>query len=188
MEKEDFLEENYIKEEIIVNIVWANVFGIIILIIVILLFGIPFYFLWSDKWSIQIINPIMGSASQHIMALKKLAITLLILYPLTAIHGIFIVIFAKNRFKSIKFGIAPARKLFSPYCHSKEKLKINYYKIVIMMPLIIMGIIPTIISIIIWIFDHPILIPANWQRRSLLRKVLLYSPTSQIIGTLCAIR
>jgi len=154
MENEDFLEENYIKEEITINIVWANIFGVIVLVIAILLFGIPFYFLWSEKFmNIKIINPIMGSPSQKIMAFKNIAISLLILFPLIVIHelihGIFILVFAKNRLKSIKFGIMPASKLFTPYCHCMEKLKINHYKIVVIMPLIIMGIIPTIISIII---------------------------------------
>jgi len=154
MENRDFLEENYIKGEIIVNIVWANIFGVIVLIIAILLFGIPFYILWHEKFlNVQMINLIMNSPAQIIMAVKNLAIYLLILFILIVIHelihGIFISIFAKNRFKSVKFGIAPARKLFSPYCHSKEKLKINHYRIVVIMPLIIMGIIPTIISIII---------------------------------------
>jgi hypothetical protein len=154
MENEDFLEENYIKEEIIINIVWANIFSIIVLIIAILLFGIPFYFLWHEKIiNIQIINPMKISLDQIIFIGKYLAIYLLVLVSIVffheLIHGIFVLIYAKNGFKSIKFGIMPAEKLFTPYCHCKEKLKIEHYRIVIIMPLIIMGIIPAIISIII---------------------------------------
>jgi len=143
MKNEVFLEDNYTKEEIIVNIVWANIFGVIVLIIAILLFGIPFYSLWHEK----IIN------IQKIMAIKNFAIYLLLLFSLIfiheLIHGIFFIIFTKNKLKSIKFGFMSAKKLFTPYCHCREKLKIRHYRIAIIMPLIIMGIIPTITSIII---------------------------------------
>jgi hypothetical protein len=154
MENENFLGENYIKEEIIINIVWANIFSIIVLIAAILLFGIPFYFLWHEKiTNIQIINPMEITIDQILIVGKYTAIYLLVLVSIVffheLIHGIFILIYAKNGFKSIKFGIMPAEKLFTPYCHCKELLKIKHYRIVIIMPLMIMGIIPTIISIII---------------------------------------
>jgi len=150
MENEIFLEENYIKEEITVNIVWANIFGVIVLVMAILLFGIPFYFLWHENFTnIQIIN----LPNQSIMAVKNLAIFLLFFFTLIfiheLIHGIFFFIFVKNKIKSIKFGIMPADKLFTPYCHCREKLRIDHYRIAIMMPLIIMGIIPSIFSMII---------------------------------------
>jgi len=154
MENEVFLEDNYSKEEIIVNIVWANIFGVFVLIIAILLFGIPFYSLWHEKFiNIQIINSIINSSTQIIMAIKYFAIYLLLLFSLIfiheLIHGISFIIFTKNKLKSIKFGFMSVKKLFTPYCHCREKLKIRHYRIAIMMPLIIMGIIPTITSIII---------------------------------------
>jgi hypothetical protein len=40
-------------------------------------------------------------------------------------------------------------KLFSPFCIPKEILKINHWRIAVIMPLVIMGIIPAIISIFI---------------------------------------
>ena len=154
MKNEVFLEENYTKEEIIVNIVWANIFVVIVLIISIILFGIPFYSLWHEKFmNIKIINLIINSPIQIIITIKNFAIYLLILFSTIfiheLIHGIFFIIFSKNKFKSIKFGFMSVKKLFTPYCHCREKIKINHYRIAIIMPLIIMGIIPTIISIII---------------------------------------
>jgi hypothetical protein len=154
MENKDFLEEDYIKEERIINAIWANIFGLIVLATAILVFGVPFYFLWPEKFAnIQIINPIMRSNEEKIMIVKNIGISFLILLPLIGlhelIHGVFFLIFTRNKFKSIKFGIMPASKLFSPYCHCNERLKINHYRIATIMPLIIMGFIPTIISIII---------------------------------------
>jgi len=43
----------------------------------------------------------------------------------------------------------PKEKLFSPYCHCIEILKINHYRLAAIMPTIILGIIPVIISILI---------------------------------------
>ena len=49
--------------------------------------------------------------------------------------------------RSIKFGIS--WKLLTPYCHCKESLTIEDYRIVLLTPLIILGIIPTFIGLII---------------------------------------
>jgi len=55
--------------------------------------------------------------------------------------------FSKQGMKSIKFGIS--WKLLTPYCHCKEPLTVRDYRIVLLSPLIILGIIPTIIGLII---------------------------------------
>ena len=63
------------------------------------------------------------------------------------IHGFFAMKFSKQGMKSIKFGIY--WKFFTPYCHCKEPLTVSDYRIVLLSPLIILGIIPTIIGLII---------------------------------------
>ncbi len=63
------------------------------------------------------------------------------------LHGVTWGYFASNGMKSIKFGIK--WKFLTPYCHCKEPLKVKHYKIGGMMPLILMGIIPTIIGLIL---------------------------------------
>jgi hypothetical protein len=37
--------ENYKKEKLTIDLVWANIFGILILIPIALIFGLPFYFI-----------------------------------------------------------------------------------------------------------------------------------------------
>ena len=61
------------------------------------------------------------------------------------LHGFTWGYFVPNGMKSIKFRI----KWLTPYCHCKEPMKVKHYKIGAAMPLIIMGIIPTIIGLII---------------------------------------
>ncbi len=63
------------------------------------------------------------------------------------LHGLTWGYFATNGLKSIKFGVK--WKFLTPYCHCKEPLKVKHYKIGGAMPLIIMGIIPSIIGLII---------------------------------------
>ncbi|MDA3952242.1 MAG: DUF3267 domain-containing protein [Bacteroidales bacterium] len=58
------------------------------------------------------------------------------------LHGITWALFTKGGFKSIKFGING----ITPYCHCKEPLKVKHYVLGGIMPLIIMGIIPSIIG------------------------------------------
>jgi len=63
------------------------------------------------------------------------------------LHGLTWGHFASRGLKSIKFGVK--WKYLTPYCHCKEPLKVKHYKIGGAMPLVIMGIIPSIIGIII---------------------------------------
>ncbi|SHE83098.1 Putative zincin peptidase [Mariniphaga anaerophila] len=63
------------------------------------------------------------------------------------LHGLTWGYFANNGFKSIRFGVK--WKFLTPYCHCKEPLKVKHYKIGAAMPLIIMGIIPSIIGFVI---------------------------------------
>jgi len=62
------------------------------------------------------------------------------------LHGLTWGYFASNGLKSIKFGVK--WKFLTPYCHCKEPLKVKHYKIGGAMPLIVMGIIPSIIGLI----------------------------------------
>lgn len=61
------------------------------------------------------------------------------------LHGLTWGYFAPNRMKSIKFGI----KMFTPYCHCTEPLKVKHYRIGGAMPLLLLGIVPSIIGLII---------------------------------------
>lgn len=63
------------------------------------------------------------------------------------LHGLTWGYFASNGFKSIKYGIE--WKYLTPYCHCTEPLKVKHYKIGVAMPLIVMGIIPSIIGLIL---------------------------------------
>lgn len=62
------------------------------------------------------------------------------------IHGIFFALFAAYGFQSIKFGVL--WKMLTPYFHCKEPLKIKHYKIGVLAPLVILGIVPAVLSFV----------------------------------------
>jgi hypothetical protein len=70
------------------------------------------------------------------------------------IHGIFWAIFAKDGFRSIKFGIL--KQYLTPYCHCKEPLKVKHYITGAIMPAILLGFLPLILSLVYgslgWLF------------------------------------
>ena len=146
----NFDEENYVEEKVTINIIWANIFGFIVLAVAIVLYGIPFFLVWlGNPPASGLVNTSMDLQIRLLNIVIVLIITILGTVAHELIHGIFFTLFAENKFKSVKFGILPASKLFSPYCHCKDKLRRNHYMICSIMPLIIVGIIPAIISIII---------------------------------------
>ena len=145
-----FIEENYAKEEVKINAIWANVFAFIVLAIAVVLFGIPFFMIWlRNVPMIRIYDTAISVQTRLINFAIGMLVLILGFIAHELIHGLFFALFAENRFKSIKFGILPPSKLFSPYCHCKEKLRINHYRIGAIMPLVILGIVPAVISIII---------------------------------------
>ena len=144
---ESLNEENYIKEKKVINIVWANVFGIIVFILALLIFGIPYIFIWKSHGMDFTLFPIIENTYIRLILFLPIFIIGIIFHEF--IHGLFFAIFSEKKFKSIKYGIMPKEKLFTPYCHCTEILKINHYRIAAIMPTIILGIIPAGISLLL---------------------------------------
>jgi hypothetical protein len=132
--------ENYHKEEFAVSFLKANLFSILLLIPIILLFELPYFLIWGNNFTEHFRTYL--TFPQMMLALIVCLVLGIIAHEL--IHGIVFAKYAKNGFKSIKFGIAK----FTPYCHCKEPLLLKHYLIGGLMPTIILGIIPFIISII----------------------------------------
>lgn len=135
--------EGYKTERLTIDLVKANLFGIFLIIPIIIVYGIPFYFIWGNNVNIL-------EMSMKILDIGSLRILLIMVFGIIiheVIHGLTWAKFAKNGFKSIKFGIL--WKMITPYCHCKEPLKVKHYIIGALTPGIILGIIPAIISLFI---------------------------------------
>jgi hypothetical protein len=146
-EKKEFNPENYTQERLTIDVVWANIFAIILFIPAIILYGLPYYLIWvkevgfSDyRESIHSSNTLSASAIFLIALVVGVVVHELI-------HGVFWAHYAKDGFKSIQFGVM--LKMLTPYCHCKAPLKVKHYIIGAIMPAILLGVIPGIIAVCI---------------------------------------
>ncbi len=64
-----------------------------------------------------------------------------------AVHGVFFALFAKEGFKSVKFGVL--WKYLAPYAHCKEPLRVPQYTIALLSPLVVTGLVPALYALII---------------------------------------
>ena len=136
-------QENYKKEKVTIDVVWANIFGIILLIPIVLIYGLPYYLIWVEK------NP-FSDFTLNAFAINGSILFLTMIIGIVAhelIHGLAWSIFARNGFKSIKFGVL--WKIITPYCHCKEPLRVDHYITGAIMPAIILGLIPAIAAIFV---------------------------------------
>lgn len=133
--------ENYEKEMLTIDLVKANVKALYYLIFFAVIFAVPYLLIWgfNSKPLFETGNKIIDYAFPFL-----LFVTGIILHEL--VHGIFFARYAKNGFRSVKFGIM--WKALAPYAHCKEPLKIKQYTIALLTPLIFVGIIPAIIGLI----------------------------------------
>jgi len=138
---------NYKKEKLTINLIWANIFGLLILIPIILIFGTPYYLIWNPTFDIKEIFESLGPKGIGISFVMVYVILLLGVVIHELIHGITWARYTKNGFKSLKFGVL--WKMLTPYCHCKEPLNVKQYIAGAIAPAIILGLIPSVIGIII---------------------------------------
>lgn len=126
--------DDYIKEKKIIDIYKASKLALILFVVIGLLFGTLFYIIWM---------PELKSSWQDILVFMLLLTGGIVLHEL--IHGLFFGLFAKHKFRSIRFGVL--WEYLTPYCHCTEPLKLRHYVIGALMPAFIIGLIPTIVSL-----------------------------------------
>lgn len=127
------------KKEITLDAAKANTKAKIFIIPIIIIFGVPYYLIWNGNlW-----NEFMYIVHDNIVITLLFLLLGTVLHEL--IHGFIWSIFLKNGFKSIKFGVV--WKSLTPYCHSKEPLKLKHYRLGGIMPCILLGLIPSSISL-----------------------------------------
>lgn len=140
---------NYEQEIKIIPMVKANLISLILILPSFLLLGIPYILVWDfgslSQSLLESFHPFAHeNGTSFILEFVYLGLGV-IAHEL--IHGLTWAFFAKSGFKSIKFGVF--WRMLSPYCHCSEPLKLNNYKIGILMPTFIVALIPGIISIIL---------------------------------------
>jgi hypothetical protein len=111
----------------------ANLYALLFFLPVALLMIIPYFLL--HKFDKDMIGHFKGTdAVWFIMAL----FTGILVHE--AIHGLFLGYFSPSGYKSISFGVH--WKMLTPYCHCSDALQAKHYRIGLMMPLVLLGLLP----------------------------------------------
>lgn len=116
----------------------TNLIALLLMIPILIILLSPFIWIWSYE-SFEVSRRIF------IFYLLPLILVGIIVHEL--LHGISWAFYSPKGIRSIKFGFN--WKFLTPYCHCKEPLKVQHYRIGVAMPLLILGIIPSVIAIVI---------------------------------------
>jgi len=148
--------EDFKKEKLTIDLLKANLYAIFAIIPILIIYGLPFYFLWRNTFSKIALKSFINEFSFGILG-NFISILLVItvgtvLHEL--IHGITWAKYTENGFKSIRFGIM--WRMLTPYCHCVEPLKVKHYILGAIMPTIILGFLPFVFSLVtgnlLWLF------------------------------------
>jgi hypothetical protein len=119
----------------------VNLIALGMLLPLAILLGTPYIVLFGFK-SFSFSNLHLISVFQNALYFILFFIGGIVLHEL--LHGAVWALFAKNKWKSISFGIK--WEYFTPYCHCNEALKTKHFILGAIMPCIVMGLAPVIIS------------------------------------------
>lgn len=139
------MTENYKQEELTINMSRAHLVALFYFIFFFIVFGVPYFFFWIKKMTIENYRSVALDFGTYAL-LKVLVVLLLGIIAHELIHGITWARFVKKGFKSISFGVA--WKYMSPYCHCNEPLTVKHYLIGAIMPGIVLGIVPSLLSLL----------------------------------------
>ena len=135
--KEAHIRDGYAVKELTIGIVKANVYAILMALPLCLVTVIPF--IWVNRGKLYFEGNPLVSMVLYVIVLA----VLIVVHEL--IHGLTWSIFAEDHFKSIEFGFM--KEYMTPYCTCTVPLKKGAYIAGALMPLVILGIIPSVIAI-----------------------------------------
>ena len=134
----DLTGQGYKRTELTIGIKTANTFAVIMGIpLAVIAIGLFFIINRNREWK--------GVSSTDLWILAVIFFVMIAVHEL--IHGVTWAIFTENHFKDIEFGFI--KENFTPYCSCTRPLSRWEYILGAMMPLIILGIIPSIAGICI---------------------------------------
>ncbi|MBP3891594.1 MAG: DUF3267 domain-containing protein [Solobacterium sp.] len=134
-------QEGYVKYDLTTSVEKANMLGALYGLIVAIPFIVIFFF--GNKSSAIIFEE---NFFRNWIIFFVTMLLLIVVHEL--IHGFTWAMFAKSHFKAIEFGVI--WKMLTPYCTCKEPLNRTQYMLGTLMPCIVLGILPCVIS---W-FNH----------------------------------
>ncbi len=130
------------KYEVTIDLMRANKFGVVLMIGTFVVLGGLYALIWQEKIveDIRSVRFGMGMALYMLLMIVSLGIHELI-------HGATWASQVKGGWKTISFGVI--WKGLALYCHCTEPMNVAKYRIGALMPLIVQGIIPSIVALAI---------------------------------------
>jgi Putative zincin peptidase len=122
--------ENYKKRDLSISIWLANFYAIVIIFPI----TAALFFMYSLVWGMPRIN----------IKYSYFLILLLGTFLHELIHALTAARYSKEGMKSIKLGIS--WKFLTPYCHCEEPLKLKNYRLVLLSPFYLLGVLPAIVG------------------------------------------
>ena len=126
--------QGYARKDLIVSILWANVFAVI-LTVPLLVLGVLLFIRRSE-----------GSVQMTVLQFLLLFVAyfaLVVVHEL--VHGLTWACFSRHHWKDIEFGIM--RDSLTPYCTCGAPLPKGSYILGALMPLILLGLLPTALAL-----------------------------------------
>ncbi|MGR5967032.1 DUF3267 domain-containing protein [Bacillus cereus] len=127
---------NLSKNDATITVEKANKIMIFFSIIIILFV----FFLYKYIWGVYI-----WTNSIQFVLICLISFVFILIHEL--LHAIGFYFFGKVNWSDIKFGVI--WNSLTPYAHCRKKMNINAYRISILMPIVILGILPTFIGLVI---------------------------------------
>jgi hypothetical protein len=80
------------------------------------------------------------------------------------LHALVFGMFARGGYKSVKFGVE--KRTFTPYCHCTTPIRVQYYRVGALMPLLVLGLTPFVVALFtgslgFWLFGYIYIIGAG---------------------------
>lgn len=135
VQSQELISEGYKENKEVTSISKASIKGVLLCAPIIALF----YFLYILKWD-------KLEHTFYELSIPILFSVILSTIPHELLHGLGWGIFCKEKFKSIRFGFMKSNG--TPYCNCKEPLKFKGYLFGAILPIMILGILISIISIV----------------------------------------
>lgn len=142
--------------EITLPVSKTYLYSLYLILPVTILFSLPYFFIWGNEllnyWGNRI-NFFKSNflLPDYIYLITKYLFWILIILVLgivvhEALHGLIWILFTEKGLRSLSFGIMLPD--LAPYIHCKEALPVNVYRVGIILPGVVLGILPSIFSII----------------------------------------
>ena len=142
-EIENSVDESMVIKSETMSALNANIIAFAMLLPIAIICIVPFVLVWGWQLFFE------GFTFLRFHQVLLLLILILGIVMHEGLHGLTWGLFAKGHLKSIRFGVKWA--YLTPYCHCNEPLKRNHYLLGGIMPGLVLGLFPVIVSLI---FGH----------------------------------